>query len=199
MKNVGIIILAAGGSARMGRAKQLLPLNGQPLLLHTVDEALSTSVTNVLVVLGSTPGTYKDLLETYPVQLVVNESWQKGIGSSIKSGLVALQESTTDLDAVLFLVGDQPAISFEYLCRIINTYYQSTANLIASGYSGTYGVPALFGKDFFQDILELNDSDGAKAILKKNEHLLTVLDCPEGAVDIDTPEDYAHFKRHFQL
>ncbi len=198
MKNVGIVILAAGASTRMGRPKQLLPLNGQPLLLHTVDEALSTSVSNVVVVLGSDPDTYQDLLETYPVRVVVNDAWQNGIGSSIKSGLTAIQKRMKDVDAVLFLVGDQPAISFEYLCRMINMYHNSSMNLIASGYAGTYGVPALFGREFFDDIMNIQDSDGAKAVLRKNESVLNIIDCPEGAVDIDTPQDYAAFRRQFQ-
>ena len=199
MKNVGIIILAAGASTRMGRPKQLLPLNGQPLLLHCVDEALSTSVSDVVVVLGSDPETYRDLLETYPVRVVVNDGWQNGIGSSIKAGLLAMQDTDRNLDAVLFLVGDQPAIRFEYLCRMINMYYNSPVRLIASGYADTFGVPALFGAEFFDDILSLGDKDGAKRVLKKYEHLLAILECPEGAVDIDTPQDYANFKRQFQL
>lgn len=199
MKNIGIVILAAGASTRMGRPKQLLPLNGQPLLLHTVDEALSTTVSNVVVVLGSDPDTYQDLLETYPVRVIVNEAWQEGIGSSIKLGMTAIKKRVRDLDAVLFLVGDQPAISFKYLCRMLDTYHNSTADLIASGYAGTYGVPALFDRHFFDDIMKIHNSDGAKAVLKKNESSLTILDCPEGAVDIDTPQDYASFRRQFQL
>jgi molybdenum cofactor cytidylyltransferase len=198
MKNVGIVILAAGASTRMGRPKQLLPLNGQPLLLHTIDEALSTSVSDVVVVLGSDPDTYKDLLETYPVDLIVNDTWRNGIGSSIKTGLISIKEKAKGLDAILILVGDQPAISFEYLCRMINTFQNSSTNLIASGYSDTYGVPALFGREFFQEIMNIEDGEGAKAILRKHEHQLTVLECPEGAVDIDTPQDYAAFRRQFQ-
>ena len=197
-KNVGIVILAAGASTRMGRPKQLLPLNGQPLLLHTVDEALSTSITHVVVVLGTDPDTYRDLLETYPVGLVINESWKNGLGSSIKAGLKAIRQRAKALDAVLFLVGDQPAIGFEYLSRMIDTYRNTSANLIASGYSDTYGVPAIFGAEFFDDIMALNDEDGAKRVLKKHEDVLTVLDCPEGAVDIDTPQDYANFRSQLQ-
>lgn len=197
-KNVGIVILAAGASTRMGRPKQLLPLNGQPLLLHTVDEALSTSITHVVVVLGTDPDTYRDLLETYPVGLVINESWKNGLGSSIKAGLKAIRQRAKTLDAVLFLVGDQPAIGFEYLSRMIDTYRNTSANLIASGYSDTYGVPALFGAEFFDAIMALNDEDGAKRVLKKHEDVLTVLDCPEGAVDIDTPQDYANFRSQLQ-
>jgi Uncharacterized MobA-related protein len=197
-KNVGIVILAAGASTRMGRPKQLLPLNGQPLLLHTVDEALSTSITHVVVVLGTDPDTYRDLLETYPVGLVINESWKNGLGSSIKAGLKAIRQRAKALDAVLFLVGDQPAIGFEYLSRMIDTYRNTSANLIASGYSDTYGVPALFGAEFFDAIMALNDEDGARRVLEKHEDVLTVLDCPEGAVDIDTPQDYANFRSQLQ-
>ena len=199
MKNVGIVILAAGASTRMGRPKQLLPLNGQPLLLHSVDEALSTSVSDVVVVLGSDPDTYRDLLETYPVKLVVNDAWRGGIGSSVKAGLMAIRERVRNLDAALFLVGDQPAIRFEYLCRMINMYHNSSVNLIASGYGETYGVPALFGSEFFDEILQLDDADGAKRVLRNHEHLVTILECPEGAIDIDTPQDYANFKRQLQL
>jgi molybdenum cofactor cytidylyltransferase len=198
MKNIGIIILAAGASRRMGRPKQLLPINGQPLLLHAVDEALSTLVQEVIVVIGSNADTHIELLETYPVHIVINDQWKDGIGSSIKTGLKAFTSKVPNPDAVLFMVGDQPAITFEYLTKMIQAFDPSSPSTIASGYSDTVGVPALFPRNQFDTILSIDDAHGAKVLLQ-NHSDLHVLHCPEGLMDIDTPEDYEKFKGQLQL
>ena len=197
MKNVGIIILAAGASRRMGRPKQLLPINGQPLLLRVVEEALSSPVTHVMVVLGSNHESHGELLETYPVHLVNNPDWHKGIGTSIRRGVDEMNSKVKNLDAVLIMVGDQPAIRFEYLSHMINTYQRSSSLAIASGYAGTYGVPALFDKTLFDELRNLNDEQGAKAILSSRRNEILVLDCPEGELDLDTPEDVIRFQEEY--
>ncbi len=197
MKNIGIIILAAGSSRRMGRPKQLLPINGQPLLLRVVEEALSSPVSHVMVVLGSNHQSHCELLETYPVHIAQNHDWENGIGTSIRRGVEELTGRVKDLDAVLIMVGDQPAIRFEYLNHIINTYQRSSFLAIASGYAGTYGVPALFDKSLFAELMNLRDEEGAKAILSSRRSEILILDCPEGELDLDTPEDVVRFQEEY--
>jgi molybdenum cofactor cytidylyltransferase len=199
MVNIGIIILAAGGSSRMGKPKQLLSVNGQPLLLHVVDHALSTSAQQVMVVLGSQPDLHADLLESYPVDIVINYTWEKGIGNSIKTGVRSLLNRHKQLDGILLMVSDQPVITYEYLLTLMNTFKDSDKSIIASSYSNTLGVPAIFAKDHFDQLMELEDSQGAKTLMiKHNEKVLTI-DCPQGAIDLDTPEDYHRFKQEFHL
>lgn len=197
MKNIGINILAAGESRRMGRPKQLLPIKGQPLLLHVVEEALSSPVSHVMVVLGSNHQSHSELLETYPVHLVNNPDWKNGIGSSIRRGVEEMITRVKGLDAILIMVGDQPAIRFEYLSHMINIYQQTSSLAIASGYAGTYGVPALFDKSLFDELLNLGDDQGAKAILSSRRNEILVLDCPEGELDLDTPEDVVRFQEEY--
>jgi molybdenum cofactor cytidylyltransferase len=199
MINIGIIILAAGGSSRMGKPKQLLSVNGQPLLLHVVDHALSSSAQQVMVVLGSQPDLHADLLESYPVDIVINYTWERGIGNSIKAGVRSLLNRNKQLDGILLMVSDQPVITYEYLLNLMNTFKDSDKSIIASSYSNTLGVPAIFSKDHFHQLLELDDSQGAKSIMMKNREQVLTIDCPQGAIDLDTPEDYHKFKQEFHL
>ena len=197
MKNIGIVILAAGESRRMGRPKQLLPINGQPLLLRVVEEALSSPVSHVMVVLGSNHESHRELLETYPVHLINNPDWKKGIGTSIRRGVEEMMTRVKGLDAILVMVGDQPAIRFEYLSHMINTYQQTSSLAIASGYANTYGVPVLFDKSLFDELLNLNDDQGAKTIISSRRNEILVLDCPEGELDLDTPDDVVRFQQEY--
>lgn len=197
MENIGIIVLAAGSSSRMGKPKQLLSVNGQPLLLHVVDHALSTSAQEVLVVLGSQPDLHADLLESYPVDIVINYTWEKGIGNSIKAGVRSLINRNKSIDAILIMVSDQPVITYEYLLHLINTFNHSEKSIVASSYCDTLGVPAIFSKEHFGQLLELEDSQGAKVVIIKNKDSVHAMDCPQGAIDLDTPEDYYRFKQEF--
>lgn len=199
MVNIGIVILAAGSSSRMGKSKQLLSVNGQPLLLHVVDHALSTSAQQVLVVLGSEPHLHADLLESYPVDIVINYTWDRGIGNSIKTGVRSLLNRQQQLDGILLMVSDQPVITYEYLLSLIQTFKESKKSIVASAYSNTLGVPALFSKQHFNQLLDIEDSQGAKSILLKNRDQVQELDCPQGAIDLDTPEDYHKFKLEFHI
>lgn len=179
----------------MGRAKQTLSINGHPLLLHVVDHALSSSANEVVVVLGSSADTHLALLETYPVHTVVNDRWEDGIGSSIKSGLKTLLRAAPYTDAVLFMVSDQPLITHEYIGRIVDAYAKTKAPIVASSYNGTVGVPALFARSEFDNILSIEDNQGAKLLITQNMSRVLITECPDAALDLDTPEDYENFKR----
>ena len=112
---IGIIVLAAGSSSRMGRSKQLLEIDGQPLLCRCVDHALAASPSQVVVVLGANEKPHRELLEKLPVQIVSNFYWKTGMGSSIKTGLNYLIQSNGELDGVILMVCDQPALTSEHL------------------------------------------------------------------------------------
>ena len=113
--NIGIIVLAAGSSSRMGSSKQLLEIDGQPLLCKCVNQALAANPSQVVVVLGANEKPHRELLEKLPVQIVSNFYWKTGMGSSIKTGLNYLIQSDGELDGVILMVCDQPALTAEHL------------------------------------------------------------------------------------
>jgi molybdenum cofactor cytidylyltransferase len=189
--NIGSIILAAGSSSRMGQSKQLLPVNGVPLLVKTIQAVTGSSSKHNVVVLGANVQEHLNVIEHLSVQFTFNEDWVKGIGSSIKKGLRALLEKQPALDGVIITVCDQPFLSSSHFFALIDTFNTSRNCIIASGYGGTLGVPVLFPTKFFQYLHELPDNEGAKKLLQHHRLKTTVVDFPDGAIDIDTPDDYS--------
>ena len=88
--DISIILLAAGASSRMGQSKQLLLIEGEPLLLRSVKIALSGKPHHVVVVLGAGEHEHSNIIKHLPVEIVINTHWKNGMGSSIKAGLAHL-------------------------------------------------------------------------------------------------------------
>jgi molybdenum cofactor cytidylyltransferase len=186
--NVHALILAAGASTRMGSPKQLLDWNGKSLIRHCIETAQEAGLSPITVVLGSHFHEIARETEPLQVQLVHNEHWEVGMGSSISVGVGEILEKFPETQAILMMLCDQPKVSARTLHELVQKLSQS--NLVASEYDGTFGVPAVIGRDFFQDLLALMPSSGAKAIFKKYSSQLVTVPVPEAALDLDTPEQY---------
>lgn len=178
---ISAIILAAGASTRFGRPKQLAEFRGEKLIHRAAGTALCRGLRPVVVL-----GANADLIEPYIpalVRIVHNPDWERGIGSSIRAGVAAVE---SDVDAVVLMLCDQPLIEG----RILSQFEaRAEAGLVAAEYNGTIGVPALFGREFFDELKSLDGAEGAKKILLKNADRVVRIPCPEAAVDIDTAED----------
>jgi len=190
---IGVIILAAGASTRMGSPKQLLPYRGRPLVVHAVEQALASRAAEVLVVVGANAEAVSQALQSHRnVQLLCNADWQQGMGTSIRAGM----QAATHLDAVIIALGDQPLVGPARLNSLIATLEQTGKPIVAARYAGVAGVPALFTKTFFPKLLQLPPGAGCKGLIEANPGETTLVDCPEGELDIDTPEDYAKANSH---
>ncbi len=185
-----ILILAAGSSSRMGRSKQLLEINGQPLLLQTVRRALECDKGPVIVVLGSGEQSHLDIIKDLPVRTIINHYWKSGIGSSIKTGLHHIVREVPEAKGVIILVCDQPELTSTHILSMIETFSGSGKSIIASKYDDTYGVPALFSRSFFSNLLIIADDHGAKKIIEQFPDQLMTVEFTGGAIDLDTAEDY---------
>lgn len=188
--NYSIILLAAGSSSRMGKSKQMLPIGGEPLLVRAVRAALSCGPQEVVVVLGANEQSHVELLAEFPIRKVSNHYWKSGMGSSIKTGLHFLINVLPETHAVIIMVCDQPLVSGAYLKSLVEEYSKTKKPIVASGYAGTAGVPVLFARSFFSNILRLGDDHGAKRIVDQFPENRSVMEFPEGAIDLDTTEDY---------
>ncbi|MFZ6009296.1 MAG: nucleotidyltransferase family protein [Bacteroidota bacterium] len=193
--NITAILLAAGSSSRMGRSKQLLTVEGQPLLMRAVQAAIHSKCSHTLVVLGSGEERHRKIIQTLPVQIVYNDAWNKGIGSSIKAGMHALAQPSPD--GVIILVCDQPLLGPEHIDALIHTHRKTGNPIVASSYKGTVGVPAFFNQMFFDPLMLLEDAAGAKKIIQQNQQVVSSIDFPGGEIDLDTPEDYESFNRKY--
>jgi molybdenum cofactor cytidylyltransferase len=190
--NIGAIILAAGGSTRLGSPKQLLLYAGEAFIRRAAQLALAASCRPVIVVLGSSAEQVRVPLAQLDVELVANASWQQGIGTSVRLGIETLLLTDAAVAAALLMVCDQPFVNAADLGRLI-AGFQSVPNdetIVAAQYNATIGVPAIFGRGHFAALAELPDDAGAKRVLLAHRQSVIAVEMPNAAVDIDTREQY---------
>jgi molybdenum cofactor cytidylyltransferase len=189
---IGLILLAAGASRRLGKPKQLLELGGKTLLLRSAEAANNSQCDAIVVVLGSNSEGFKGELEELDLENVYNEYWTDGMGSSISAGMKRLLEIEPNLNAAIVMVCDQPFVSSEIIDKLIGKFLDEKKSIVASKYAESFGVPALFERDLFPDLMDLRGTKGAKTLILKYQSLAAFIDFPRGNVDIDSAED--HFK-----
>ena len=189
-KRIGAVILAAGGSSRFGQPKQLIPFRGKSLVRRIIDVAGQARCAPVIVVIGSEDEKLYREFDGAGVVTVQNHQWSRGIGSSIRSGIEGLINSSPDVDASVLLVCDQPAVDARVIERLIALHETTGKTIVASSYADTLGVPALFTRSVFEELLSLSDKAGAKSIVLQSRERVASLSFPEGQTDIDTWEDW---------
>jgi len=194
--HVGIVILAAGSSSRMNRSKQLLEIEGESLLLRSVRIAHQSKAKKVVVVLGANEEDHRKLIDKLPVEIVSNPEWQKGMGNSLKKGLYHILKIFPDMESVVVMVCDQPLLTTKHLNHLLENSLSTENSIVASFYSGIGGVPALFKKEYFDQLLSLDDHEGAKIIIQKNKSGLKLVEFPDGKIDLDTQSDYETFLKN---
>jgi molybdenum cofactor cytidylyltransferase len=197
---IGAIILAAGASTRLGSPKQLLSYGGNALLRRAAQAALSASCRPVVVVLGSGAGQVRAALAELDVEIVVNASWQQGMGTSIRLGISQLEGSALTPEAALLMVCDQPFVDDVELARLIHAFERASTEtaLAAAHYNATAGVPAIFGRAHFGALRALPDDAGAKRVLLAHGEAVIAVEMPCAAVDIDTWEQYERLAQHLE-
>lgn len=188
------IVLAAGSSSRMGQSKQLISIEGKTLLQRTIDVAAQAGATKTLVVIGANHHAVKTSPKSDVVEFVHNYHWENGMGSSLKCGLNHMVNQFPEIEAALFLVCDQPLLDAAHVKKILEKFEQTKSPIIASRYSGSSGVPVLFHKSLFHQLLTIDDRLGAKKVIEQHSALVKTVDFPNGAVDLDTPEDLKEFQ-----
>ena len=194
VNSCGIVILAAGASTRLGRPKQLLQYQGKTLLAHAMNEAVNSKVDAVVVILGKDAKLFKKEIDEKKVRVAINSSWEEGMASSVRLGLDTLFNDKPYIDAVIFMVCDQPHISSSILNELIKTQQKTTKQIVTCNYGDSLGPPALFHKKYFKELVKLSGDAGARKIVQRNMNDVATISFPEGKIDIDTEEDYEKLK-----
>jgi molybdenum cofactor cytidylyltransferase len=189
MNQTAIIILAAGESSRMEQPKQLLPFKNGTLLGHVADEAQKSGMP-VVIVLGANEDIVKQQLLDVSAEITYNEKWKDGISTSIKSGLQKAIENNSDIESFILCVCDQPYISTVLFQQLMEKKAASGKNIIACSYTGTIGTPVLFDKKYFDALMNLQGSEGAKKLLQTYSEDVALVSFEKGEIDIDTKIDY---------
>jgi molybdenum cofactor cytidylyltransferase len=194
--HIHVVVLAAGGSSRFGSAKQLVRVNGRPLMLTAVSRAVELAGHSVTVVLGAQATGLAPLLRHSPASIAINRDWSEGIASSIREGLA---QAPATADGVLIFLADQAAVSTEDLRRLAGLWRRNPASIAAAQYAGTVGVPAIFPRWCFRDLNELRGDRGAQLLLQRHVDRLVRLPMPSAETDIDTPEDLLELEQSTEL
>jgi molybdenum cofactor cytidylyltransferase len=194
MPAVGLILLAAGESRRLGSPKQLLPYRRRTLLRHATEVALGSTCRPVVVVLGAQPDRMREELAGVDVVTIVNDGWEQGVGTSIAAGIRALDPDAS-IEAAVIMLCDQPEASSDLIDTLVATYRRDGRPIAASAYSGGGGVPALFDRTLFPELLTLRES-GAKGIIAADPERVSLVPFPGGEHDVDTPDHAARLSRH---
>jgi molybdenum cofactor cytidylyltransferase len=188
-----VIVLAAGGSSRLGRPKQLVSLNGQTLLAQTLEKACALPQANVLVALGAYLSETGALAREFPVDVLPVPDWEKGMGHTLKESLRYALKAYPAMEQIMVLVCDQPYLTTQHLCNLAEGSQIAPGKIIASRYQHQVGVPALFPRLFFPALLEIDDATGARSMLRSHVHEVVTIPLEGGEVDIDTEEDFNQF------
>lgn len=194
MRNVGAIILAAGGSSRFGQAKQLLSFQGESLVRRAVRTAMEAGCACVTVVVGDARDRIETELRETPAVIVENPEWQRGLGTSIRCGLRHLLSSRPEIDTVVLLACDQPFADASVITSLIAQRENSHKPIVACSYANTLGIPALFDRACFESLLALPDDSGAKALIESRSADVAQIEFEKGAIDIDTPADFERIR-----
>lgn len=180
------ILLAAGASTRMGHPKQLIPVDGIPLIRKMAKIALESTCNEVFVVLGANHQKIEPVIKDLPVNIVNNPDWEKGMGASIRAGIRAIPPISR---GVLLMVCDQPFITTELLDKIIHTFQTTRCKIVATHYGKAFGTPALFDMELFPWLKSLEDSKGAKSLIPMFIEKVGWIKFRKAEIDLDTPED----------
>jgi molybdenum cofactor cytidylyltransferase len=178
----------------MGQPKQLLPWGKTTLIEHQIRTLIKTE-NPVNVILGFSSDLIIPLIENYPVSIIINNEWERGIGSSISFGILQIMRKYTKADGVLICLVDQPLVPSSYFEKMLEMYRPGFQQILMSqSVSGWTGVPVLFDKCYFNDLSKLRKDEGAKKIIEQHEENAIILKGCEILDDIDSPESYKQLR-----
>jgi len=190
--SIAAIIVAAGGSRRLGQPKQLLSYQGETLLNRAIRVVSEAGASPVLAVLGAQFAAISKSIQSRSVIVVHNDRWRQGMGRSIESGMRALALSAPDVEGVLLMGCDQPRLTAEHLRSMMSAFASHGSSAVAaSSYAGVYAVPAVFPRETFSELRALHGDKGARSIIEHAPCPVVGVEFEHGEVDIDSPEDLA--------
>jgi molybdenum cofactor cytidylyltransferase len=184
------LVLAAGSSRRMGRPKQLLPIDGRPLLELVVAAANASSLDEVIVVLGGSAVEIREGIDLGRARVVYNPDHLEGLGSSIRAGLASLDDR---VDRAMVILGDQPAVSAELFDKLLALQAGSGLPSAALRFGNLLHPPVVLDRSLFGDLNSLAGDVGCRAVIRGRPELVASLPAETDGnhpIDIDTVEDY---------
>jgi len=181
-----VILLAAGGSRRLGAPKQLVVVDGEPLVRRAARAALETGPAQALIVVGARADEVWAAVADLAIMRVDCAAWAAGLSASMQAGLHRLDPA---VDAALFVLCDQPALDVSHLRTLVARWSSAPQRAAASAYAGTLGVPAVLPRSWFSGLLALSGDRGARELLRSRPHEVSAVEAPTLAADLDRAAD----------
>jgi len=195
--SIGAVILAAGGSSRLGYPKQLLQLEGESLVFRASRMALEAGCRPVQVITGALHDPIHTALENLPVRVQQNPDWQEGQSTTVKLGLQLLAER----EALVILLTDQVALRADWLNAFLDHFQQREEGILMAAYGkGRIGVPLALTRRHFHLAEKLHGDQGLKGLIRKEKIPHGTYPFPGGELDIDFESDLEKLKnKGFEL
>jgi molybdenum cofactor cytidylyltransferase len=194
--SIAVLLLAAGSSSRLGQPKQLLQYEGKTLLRRAAETAVAAAAgAPVVVVTGALHELLLPELVGLPILAVRCAGWAQGMGASLKTGLIALESLCNAWSALVIMLCDQPHVTAAVIEQLAAAYEHTGQPIVAAEYGAVRGVPVLFGPEVLPLLQEIPDAAGAAQLLKQHPQLVATVPFAAGAIDVDTPQQYAELVR----
>lgn len=182
-----MVVLAAGGSVRLGRPKQLLTRDGETLVHRAARLALETAPRRLFVVVGAGHDAIGQAIRDIPCELIHNPAWEEGLGSSLRAAASRLQGEGSP---VLVLACDQPALERQHLSALLDGARTAASRCAATWHGDVPGVPAVVPGAWFEDASSLSGDRGfGRRLREQPDGSVFDLRATELEFDIDTQDD----------
>ena len=162
---IAALLLAAGGSSRLGAPKQLLQWGDTTLLGHVLDTLRELPFDEVFVVIGANGDEILDKVDLSGTSVIENPEWEEGMASSLRVGLDAVLRLSR-ADAVVIFLGDQPDISKEVVNGLIEARRSTKRQAIVPKYRYAWGNPVMVERSLWPRLMSLEGDEGAKRLLQ---------------------------------
>jgi molybdenum cofactor cytidylyltransferase len=189
MAKVSAILLGAGESKRMGVNKLGLPWRKKTVFQHCLDTLLRSNVKEIVVVLSKKTKGIRSRLDTRRVKVVMNPFFRRGMSTSIRRGMRAVDPRS---EGILIALGDQPFLKARTINALIRAFVRRKHTLIVPSFQGKKGHPVIFHRKYEKELLNLKGDVGGRSIIDSHPGNVWVVRVKsEGVVkDIDTRDDY---------
>jgi len=177
------VILAAGSSSRLGRPKQLLALDGRPILEHVLEAAeVSGTLGELVLVLGHAADEIEALVRLPGnARIVRNAEFELGQSTSLRVGLWACDPAS---EAAVILLGDQPRISPAAIRAVADGFARTGHTIVRARYRDGPGHPVLVAREEWESVLDIRGDTGARDLITARPEWVH-----EVGIDADRPWD----------
>ncbi|PWE34188.1 CTP--molybdopterin cytidylyltransferase [Maritimibacter sp. 55A14] len=200
MSQTAILLLAAGASRRMrGRDKLLEPMGDRPLLRERAETCLRAGAGLTVAVLPPDTPARQSALDGLEIRIVVARDAGLGMAASIRAGIRALPPQ---VEAALLVLADMPELTSADLAAVLNAHDPTKPRICrGTAEDGRPGHPVLFPARLFPRLLELDGDEGARSLIEAERGNTRAVPLPgrRALTDLDTPEDWARWRKHHTL